>query len=108
MPNRWEKAAFRWSAPGNDVDAVTGTVAAGCNVGDLLNRVGYPTGTLSFRFSKFQPTPRSQKMPDIIDYDCGPLSKARPLANIADSCLKIIATASGTGGTKNRMRARTV
>jgi altronate hydrolase len=47
-------------------------------------------------------------MPDIIDYDCGPIIEGTPLADIADGLFeKIIATASGTCAPK-RMRSNSM
>ncbi|HDX8482660.1 TPA: altronate dehydratase [Klebsiella oxytoca] len=88
--------------PGNDVDAVTGLVAAGCNVVIFSTGLGTPTGNPIVPVLKVSTnTALAKKMPDIIDYDCGPIIEGTPLADIADGLFeKIIATASGTWRTK--------
>jgi hypothetical protein len=88
--------------PGNDVDAVTGLVAAGCNVVIFSTGLGTPTGNPIVPVLKVSTNSAlAKKMPDIIDYDCGPIIEGTPLADIADGLFeKIIATASGTWRTK--------
>ena len=84
------------------MDAVKGLVAAGCNVVIFSTGLGTPTGNPIVPVLKVSTnTALAKKMPDIIDYDCGPIIEGTPLADIADGLFeKIIATASGTWRTK--------
>ncbi len=83
--------------PGNDVDAVTGLVAAGCNVVIFSTGLGTPTGNPIVPVLKISTNSAiAAKMPDIIDYDCGPVIEGHPLSSIADGLFnKVIETASG-------------
>lgn len=88
--------------PGNDVDAVTGLVAAGCNIVIFSTGLGTPTGNPIVPVLKVSTNSAlANKMPDVIDYDCGPIIEGVSLSEIADGLFeKIIATTSGTWRTK--------
>lgn len=88
--------------PGNDVAAVTGLVAAGCNIVIFSTGLGTPTGNPVVPVVKISTNSAlAKKMPDIIDYDCGPIIEGTPLSTVADGLFeKIIATASGSWRTK--------
>ena len=79
-----------------------GLVVAGCNVVIFSTGLGTPTGNPIVPVLKVSTNSAlAKKMPDIIDYDCGPIIEGTPLADIADGLFeKIIATASGTWRTK--------
>lgn len=88
--------------PGNDVDAVTGLVAAGCNVVIFSTGLGTPTGNPIVPVLKISTNSAlARKMQDIIDFDCGPIIEGAPLSAIADGLFdKVIDTASGVYQTK--------
>ncbi|MEZ5387528.1 MAG: altronate dehydratase family protein [Prosthecobacter sp.] len=84
--------------PGNDVESTTAMAAAGCNVMVFSTGLGTPTGnpvcpTLKVSTS----TGLATRMPDIIDYDAGPIitgEKSVPQAG-EDLFDLILATANG-------------
>lgn len=82
--------------PGNDVEAVTGQVAAGANVVIFSTGLGTPTGNPIVPVLKISTnTKLANKLSDIIDFDCGPVIDGIPLQDIADQLLeKVIQTAS--------------
>lgn len=84
--------------PGNDVDAVTGLVAAGCNVVIFSTGLGTPTGNPIVPVLKISTNSAiAARMPDIIDYDCGGVIEGQSLSSIADGLFtKVIEAASGT------------
>ncbi|HEJ9057050.1 TPA: altronate dehydratase [Serratia fonticola] len=84
--------------PGNDVDTVTGLVAAGCNVVIFSTGLGTPTGNPIVPVLKISTNSAiAAKMPDIIDYDCGGVIEGQSLSSIADGLFtKVIEAASGT------------
>ncbi|WP_434777422.1 UxaA family hydrolase [Neisseria sp. Ec49-e6-T10] len=83
--------------PGNDLEAVTGQVAAGANVVIFSTGLGTPTGNPIVPVLKIATnTQVAQKLPHMIDFDCGPVIEGVPLQEVAEQLLeKVIATASG-------------
>jgi len=84
--------------PGNDVESTTAMAAAGCNVMVFSTGLGTPTGnpvcpTLKVSTS----TSLATRMPDIIDYDAGPIITGEKSVSQAGEELfhLILATASG-------------
>lgn len=60
--------------PGNDVEATTGKAAAGANLILFTTGLGTPTGNPVCPTIKLSTnTALAQRMPDIIDIDCGPI-----------------------------------
>ncbi len=85
--------------PGNDVEATTGQAAAGCNLILFTTGLGTPTGnpvtpTLKIATNRAL----AQKMPDIIDHDCGGIiDGSSTLDSESDALLELcIRVASGT------------
>ncbi|MHC5226300.1 UxaA family hydrolase [Ignatzschineria sp. LJL83] len=83
--------------PGNDVEAVTGQVAAGANIILFSTGLGTPTGNPITPVIKIATNSKvAQKMSDMIDFDCGDVIEGVSLDKVADELLeKIIQTASG-------------
>ena len=83
--------------PGNDLEAVTGQVAAGANLVIFSTGLGTPTGNPIAPVLKISTnTTLANKLPDMIDFDCGPVIDGVPLELVADGLLeKVIRTASG-------------
>lgn len=83
--------------PGNDLEAVTGQVAAGANLVLFSTGLGTPTGNAIVPVMKIATnTQVAEKLSDMIDFDCGSVIQGRSLESVADDLLeKIIATASG-------------
>ena len=83
--------------PGNDVDAVTGLVAAGCNVVIFSTGLGTPTGNPIVPVLKISTNSAiAERLSDMIDYDCGPIIEGVPLPTISEGLFeRVIETASG-------------
>lgn len=83
--------------PGNDLEAVTGQVAAGANLVIFSTGLGTPTGnTIAPVMKVATNTKVAEKLADMIDFDCGPVIKGESLETVADGLLeKIIQAASG-------------
>lgn len=82
--------------PGNDVDAVTGLVAAGCNLVIFSTGLGTPTGNPIVPVLKISTNSAiARRLEDMIDFDCGPIIEGKPLAEVSRELLeKVIETAS--------------
>lgn len=84
--------------PGNDVESTTAEVAAGANIVLFTTGLGTPTGNPVAPVIKLSTNTRIfERMPDIIDLDCGPVIDGREtLAGTADRILDlVIEVASG-------------
>lgn len=83
--------------PGNDLEAVTGQVAAGANLVLFSTGLGTPTGNTIAPVMKLATNTKiAEKLVDMIDFDCGSVIRGESLEKVADDLLeKIIATASG-------------
>ncbi|MDI2091459.1 UxaA family hydrolase [Commensalibacter oyaizuii] len=83
--------------PGNDVESVTGLVAAGCNVVVFSTGLGTPTGNPIVPVIKIATNSKiATRLKDLIDYDCGPVIDGVPLQEISKGLFeRIIETASG-------------
>jgi altronate hydrolase len=89
--------------PGNDVEATTGQTAAGANIILFTTGLGTPTGNPICPVMKIATNSAlSQRMPDVIDFDCGPVvSGEHSIAQNAEHLLElVIQTASGEVLTK--------
>ncbi|SQI42949.1 D-galactarate dehydratase [Leminorella richardii] len=82
--------------PGNDVDAVTGLVAAGCNVVIFSTGLGTPTGNPIVPVLKISTNSAiAERLSDMIDFDCGPVIDGMPLPEVSRGLFdKVIDTAS--------------
>ncbi|CRY56777.1 altronate hydrolase [Yersinia intermedia] len=82
--------------PGNDVVAVTGLVAAGCNVVIFSTGLGTPTGNPIVPVLKISTnTEIAHRLKDIIDFDCGPVIDGSPLSDVSQALFeRVIETAS--------------
>lgn len=82
--------------PGNDVVAVTGLVAAGCNVVIFSTGLGTPTGNPIVPVLKISTnTEIANRLKDIIDFDCGPVIEGTPLSDVSQALFeRVIETAS--------------
>ncbi len=83
--------------PGNDVDAVTGQVASGCNVVIFSTGLGTPTGNPIVPVIKIATNSEiAERLSDMIDFDCGPIIDGKPMHEISMKLFeKVIETASG-------------
>lgn len=89
--------------PGNDVEATTGQTAAGANIILFTTGLGTPTGNPICPVMKVATnSPLAHRMPDVIDFDCGPVvSGEQSIAQNAEQLLElVIKTASGEVLTK--------
>lgn len=89
--------------PGNDVECVTGQVAAGANVVVFTTGLGTPTGNPVAPVVKVSTNSAlAQRMPDIIDFDAGGvISGDMTIPQAGDAMLdEIIRVASGEQKTK--------
>jgi len=89
--------------PGNDVLATTGQAAAGATITLFTTGLGTPTGNPICPVVKVSTNTRlATKMPDIIDFDCGPIIEgAKTIEQTADELLEYcIDLASGKIKTK--------
>ncbi|QWA13141.1 altronate dehydratase [Sodalis ligni] len=84
--------------PGNDVLAVTGLVAAGCNAVIFSTGLGTPTGNPIVPVLKISTNSAiAKRLVDMIDYDCGPIIDGTPLPIISRGLFKtLIEAASGS------------
>lgn len=92
--------------PGNDVLATTGQAAAGANVILFTTGLGTPTGNPVCPVVKVSTnTKLAQRMPDIIDFDCGEIiTGAKTIPQVADELLDyIVKLASGEYATKAQL-----
>ncbi|WP_392566261.1 UxaA family hydrolase [Utexia brackfieldae] len=82
--------------PGNDVEAVTGQVAAGANIVIFSTGLGTPTGNPIVPVLKIATnTVVAEKLSSMIDFDCGAVIEGASLASVADQLLEqVIKTAS--------------
>lgn len=83
--------------PGNDLEAVTGQVAAGANIILFSTGLGTPTGNPIVPVIKIATNDKvATKLKDMIDFSCGSIIEGKPLNDVADDLLEtIISTASG-------------
>lgn len=89
--------------PGNDVEATTGKAAAGATIILFTTGLGTPTGNPICPVMKVATnTTLANRMPDVIDFDCGPVVDGeQTIAENAELLLeKIISIASGEVLTK--------
>jgi altronate hydrolase len=85
--------------PGNDVECVTGQVAAGCNIVLFTTGLGTPTGNPIAPVVKIATnTALACRMPDIIDIDTGPVVAGEiKIEQMGDQILtRVMEIASGT------------
>ncbi len=84
--------------PGNDVESTTAEVAAGANIVLFTTGLGTPTGNPITPVIKLSTNTKTfQKMPDIIDINCGTvIDGEESIAEVAQRILEhVIAVASG-------------
>ncbi|WP_138481891.1 UxaA family hydrolase [Dyadobacter bucti] len=84
--------------PGNDVEATTGQTAAGANIILFTTGLGTPTGNPICPVAKVATnTILANRMPDVIDFDCGPVvDGTQSLEQNAEELLEyVIKVASG-------------
>src|SRR5271168_629558 len=89
--------------PGNDVECVTAQVGAGANIVLFTTGLGTPTGNPIAPVVKISTNSAlTQKMPDIIDIDTGPvISGEKTISQMGEEILnRIIQFASGESKTK--------
>lgn len=86
--------------PGNDVESVTGMVAAGANVVLFSTGLGTPTGNPIVPVLKVATnTAMATRLADIIDFDCGPVVDGAPLPEVAAQLLDLVIATAGGGYT---------
>ena len=98
-----EKGVSLLCTPGNDVESTTAMVGSGANVILFTTGLGTPTGNPITPVIKIATnTSLAEKMPDIIDFNCGTMiTENHDLETLGDLLLEqIIQTASGTIQTK--------
>lgn len=77
--------------PGNDVEAVTGQVAAGANVVIFSTGLGTPTGNPIVPVLKIATNSIvADKLSSMIDFDCGPVIDGAPLEAVAEDLLELV------------------
>ncbi len=89
--------------PGNDVESTTAMAGSGCNVMLFTTGLGTPTGNPVVPVVKLSSNSQlAQKMPDIIDIDCGPIiAGEKSIEQMGGEILDfIIDVASGNRKTK--------
>jgi altronate hydrolase len=89
--------------PGNDVESTTAMAGSGTNIMLFTTGLGTPTGNPIAPVVKLSSnTKLAQKMPDIIDIDCGPvIAGEKTIEQMGEEILDfIIDVASGTKKTK--------
>jgi altronate hydrolase len=89
--------------PGNDVESTTAMAGSGTNIMLFTTGLGTPTGNPIAPVVKLSSnTKLAQKMPDIIDIDCGPIiSGEKTIEQVGEEILDfIIDVASGNKKTK--------
>ena len=92
--------------PGNDVLATTGQAAAGATITLFTTGLGTPTGNPICPMVKVSTNSRlAQKMPDIIDFDCGKIiTGEKTIEQTAEELLEYcIELASGKFKTKAQL-----
>lgn len=85
--------------PGNDVEATTGQAAAGANIILFTTGLGTPTGNPICPVAKVATnTILAERMPDVIDFDCGPVvDGSQSIEQNAEALLEyVIEVASGS------------
>ena len=85
-------------APGNDVECTTAMAASGCNLILFTTGLGTPTGNpISPTLKIATNSELAGRMPDIIDFDAGPMIRGeRSLNDLAEDLLELsLLTASG-------------
>jgi len=85
-------------APGNDVECTTAMAGSGCNLILFTTGLGTPTGNPICPTLKIATNSTlAQRMPDIIDFDAGPMLRGeRSLHALAEDLLELsLQTASG-------------
>ena len=85
--------------PGNDVESTTAMAGSGANVMLFTTGLGTPTGNPVVPVIKVSSNTRlAEKMPDIIDVNCGPvISGEKTIEQLGEDILDlIIDVASGT------------
>jgi altronate hydrolase len=95
--------------PGNDVECVTAQVGAGASVVLFTTGLGTPTGNPIAPVVKISTsTSLVQRMPDIIDFDAGPIiSGDAKIAEIGEQILDlVIRVASGEVRTKAELKSQ--
>ena len=89
--------------PGNDVESTTGLVGSGATVVLFTTGLGTPTGNpVSPVIKVSSNTELAERMPDIIDFDAGPIVRGtKSLSQLGNELMEyIIAVASGERETK--------
>jgi altronate hydrolase len=84
--------------PGNDVESTTALAGAGCTMILFTTGLGTPTGNPVCPTLKLATnTTLAKRMPDLIDYDCGPIiTGEKTVEQCGEEVLDlVIATASG-------------
>ncbi|RKS87795.1 altronate hydrolase [Orbus hercynius] len=77
--------------PGNDVEAVTGQVAAGANVVIFSTGLGTPTGNPIVPVLKIATNSiTANKLSSMIDFDCGPVIEGASLQEVAEDLLDLV------------------
>ncbi|WP_392562678.1 altronate dehydratase family protein [Orbus sturtevantii] len=77
--------------PGNDVEAVTGQVAAGANIVIFSTGLGTPTGNPIVPVLKIATNSiTANKLSSMIDFDCGPVIEGTSLQSLADDLLELV------------------
>lgn len=95
--------------PGNDVECVTAQAGAGASVVLFTTGLGTPTGNPIAPVIKLSTnTPLAQRMPDIIDFDTGPIiSGASNITEMGEKILDlVIQVASGEVRTKAELNSQ--
>jgi len=89
--------------PGNDVESTTGLAGSGANLIAFTTGLGTPTGNpISPTLKISSNTALAQQMPDIVDFDAGPIIRGEhSIADLGGELLSLlIATANGVYRTK--------
>jgi len=82
--------------PGNDVESVSALVGSGANVVLFSTGLGTPTGNPIVPVLKIASnTPLAQRLPDMIDFDCGPVLAGEPPAQLAAQLLALVQQTAG-------------
>jgi altronate hydrolase len=84
--------------PGNDVESTTGTTGSGAQLILFTTGLGTPTGNPVSHVIKLSTNSRiAQRMPDIIDFDCGAVIRGdKSIEQVGEEILEyLIAVASG-------------
>jgi altronate hydrolase len=95
--------------PGNDVECVTAQVGAGASAVLFTTGLGTPTGNPIAPVIKLSTnTALAERMPDIIDFDAGPIISGRAsIAQIGEQILDlVIRVASGEIQTKAELKSQ--